>query len=167
VPCIFFSQDVSRDHLPSVSVVCGAHLDSHTPLPTLFLFSCVTCCTASRVSFPRFRRASSELHSCLALLGQFSCTVTRSGAPATYAWGSHHVRTLSRYKSGLCCYHHSSSNGRVPPPHPHSTLHSSAEPSWDLCCLTQAPLDDVQTYLDSLRFLFSRPSHPRCSCPSI
>jgi hypothetical protein len=88
------------------------------------------------VSFPRFRRASSELHSCLALLGQFSCTVTRSGAPATYAWGSHHVRALSRYKSGSWCYHHSSSNGRVPPPHPHSTFHSSAESSWDLCCLT-------------------------------
>ena len=101
------------------------------------------------------------------LLGQFSCTVTRSGAPAAYAWGSHHVRALSRYISGPCCYHHSSSNGRVPPLHPHSTLHSSVEPSWDLCCLTQAPLDDVQTHLDSIRSLFSRPPHPRCSCASI
>jgi hypothetical protein len=119
------------------------------------------------VSFPRFRRASSELHSCLAHLGQFSCTVTRSGAPATYTWGSHHVRTLSRYKSGSCFLHHSSSNGRVPPLHPHSTLHSSAEPSWDLCCLSQAPLDDVQTHFDSIRFPFPRPSHPRCSCTSI
>ena len=34
----FFSQDVSRDHLPSVSVVCGAHLDSHTPSHPFFIF---------------------------------------------------------------------------------------------------------------------------------
>jgi len=33
----FFSQDVSRDLPPSVSVVCGAHLDSHTP-PPFFIF---------------------------------------------------------------------------------------------------------------------------------
>jgi len=102
VPYSLVSQDSSQRTQrprPSVSEVCGphAHLDfTHTPF---FFFHCEYGIARAG---PRFRRALSELHNSLALLG--GILLYSDARPLHHAWGSHHVRTLSPYKSdpGFC-----------------------------------------------------------------
>lgn len=68
-------------------------LISHTPF---FFFHCEYGIARAG---PRFRRALSELHNSLALLG--GILLCSDARPLHHAWGSHHVRTLSRIKATL------------------------------------------------------------------
>ena len=102
VPYSLVSQDSSQRAQrprPSVSEVCGPHAHLDFTYTFFFFFHCEYGIARAG---PRFRRALSELHNSLALLG--GILLCSDARPLHHAWGSHHVRTLSPYKSdpGFC-----------------------------------------------------------------
>ena len=98
------------DEITVVSAVYGP------PKADALIFFFLTT-TASHVHIPASAAPLPNYHP-RAPLGQFSCTVTCAGR--TRYGGSHHVRTLSMYKSvpSFCCYPYSKPVVSLPLPQP-------------------------------------------------